>query len=113
MSAVHNACIGILIVPVIVTAPELEAADEPQPNRTLLRPAQGIGLAAGQNRGDPRPEELRPERGDEGRNAETRDEQPVDESHEHAGQKCDGDGEPAELVFLEQYGEHETRKGDD
>ena len=88
-------------------------SDDPLPDRALLGAAQRIGLAARQHRRHAGPEELGRQRRHEGRNADLGDEEAVDEADQDPGRQARDDGEPAEIVFLEQHGEDEAGKGDD
>ncbi len=88
-------------------------ADDPLPHRALLGATQGIGLAAREHGRHAVPEELGGERRHEGGDADLGDEDAVDEADHHPGAERDDHCNPAEIVFLEQDGEDESRKADD
>ena len=112
MIAVHKACIGSWPTQNVSAAGE-RPADDHLPHRARFGAAQRIGLAAGKHRRHARPEELRAERRDERGDADLGDEHAVDEADEDAGGEARDDGDPAEIVFLEEHREDEAGERDD
>ena len=112
MIAVQSAWIGSWAIQ-IVSEPANGRPTIHLPDRALLGAAQRVGLAARKHRRHAGPEELGAERRDEGRDADAGDQDAVDEADQQAGGEAGDDGDPAELVLLEQHGEDEAGEGDD
>ena len=112
MIAVHSDWIGTCAIQ-MVSEPAKGRPTIHCQTEARLGAAKRIGFAAGKHRCHPRPEELGGERCHEGRDADPGDEEAVQQSDDQSGGKGRKHGKPAEIVFLEQDCEDESREGDD